>query len=261
LYSFILERGAESVEVKALPQTTQKRQLSLKWVELSNGDVRAADRGSDADRYGCTVAVAGSESYIESIRSFLVASMRADELISMTNVKSKALGVDVDYTQPVQLYCVSVGIPMQTSLNMYRLDFELRSGVVSFISGLNELPSLNKLKAGRVNGRRLVNEYRQTIYNDNAGGFSVAGVTDNGQRVFEGVFWFYPAEMRQVLTFQRLTRSNHFDMPAIAGVDFPFGQESGSTGLKARLREVSGVQGDSVIYQAKLVFVEAVNVN
>lgn len=225
-------------------------EFSYDWYMLGNGKYKAADRGSDYDHYLCDLRTHGKEDAIEILYTYL---SNGGEMV-LTDIKVPIFGNNVDYTQPINVVMEDLKIIEQTDFRAFDINFTVRLVDCVFNDYTLAIPTLNLLRSGYEKGD-VYSHVTVPSYNRNNQTYNRRNITKG---TFEGVFTFNYNDMAQLLHFQRVNRTLPFTMPTIAGVDYPFGQLNGNTGLTAKLYSVSNVKeiSQSTLYTAKLKFVQ-----
>ena len=211
-------------------------QLALTWTQLSSGNYVCTDRGYLSDKYECNIQFYGTEITINDIINMFETN-RENPVVSNRffvtdfNSTEHIFGEDVNYNSPISSYpsyngllcnVMSIDQRAQRSWKGFGLSMRLAAVSPSFV-GSGSLPHLRFLDVTyQADAEYTNNHYRS--YRNNF--YNLDSDSDIGK--FTGTFTLTNNEMAQLRSYIRTQRGSTISLPAISGVQYPFGRKSGS---------------------------------
>jgi hypothetical protein len=247
-------------EIKILPGFDSGIILSYNLISLSNGNYSSIDRGSTCDKYKCTIKTKGDKDYIDSIVEFIQIA-REDGYrfkLSSFNDSETIFGANVDYSDPIVVAILDMGMINQKKLNRYELEitFEINDTSLLTFNGEGSLPVLNCL------GPKYTSD---TTWNYNTGTsyqqihYISDHISDAGY--FKGKFTLTRSEMLELREFYRQQRGEVFQLTTslIKGVDNLFGTRGTSFPVNVRIKKIKETYKSVNLYYVNIEFYEEVN--
>jgi len=216
---------------KVLPTFKPKTTLGIKWVELSDGNFCAVDRGADSDVYEADITLAGQEGVIQNFFTMLQTTRAAGQYyfnITSFNSGEYIFGADIDYTATIPATVVKLGKKVQTSCDAYTLSMTLRATSLSF-TGSATMPTLKPLVGYDGNAT-----YTLDTRDSYDGSMRYADLDrDAGQ--FTATYRLTDTEMKNLRRYIATQRSTAFNVASINGVLYPWGNRSATFPLNVKI--------------------------
>jgi hypothetical protein len=229
---YIAGTGITPFQLNILPGFKPETELALKWIQTSNGNYYATDRGASSDVYNCSISTYGKEDEINNFLNEIESNRLSDSHIFAMygfNSGEKIFGADIDYSGYLGVTIIEISDRVQKTWKGFRLDLKLRSLSPSFI-GTASFPSLLHLDIGYTGTARLaVNKF-----DSYTGSFTYADDESN-TGIFEGTFFFTDTEMKNARRYIATQRGSNFTISGINGVTYPFGPTRGTFPITAKL--------------------------
>ena len=217
--------GITPFNAKVKPDFRPMTELALSWRQLSSGNWRATDRGTDADRYGADIRLYGTETNINQFLTELEVNRASGShvlLLSGFNATEHIFGADVDHSVQISATVTELGRRAQRTWKGFGVSLKLVAHSPAFV-GTPSLPVFRCLQWG-YKGAASFSVNKIESYK---GAFTY---TDRGADVglFEGEFEMTDAEMRDFRRYIAGIRGATISISAIDGVDNPFGPRRAS---------------------------------
>lgn len=226
-----------TIELKILPKFEVETTIALNWIQVSNGNWYASDRGSSCDTYETVIKTYGKEPVINTLLEQFELNRLSDNhviLLSNFNSAEKIFGADIDYSGTLSCTILNNPEKNQNTWKGFGLDLRLRLlnlSEESFI-GSSSFPSLKYLDIGYTG----ISKTNVNKYDTYTGSFSYADDETN-TGIFEGTFLLSDTEMKNFRRFAATQRGSSFSLTGINGVTYPFGPNRGTYPLTVKMIE------------------------
>jgi hypothetical protein len=224
--------GIIPFELNILPGFKPETELALKWIQTSNGNYYATDRGESSDIYNSSISIYGKENVINNCIEQFESNRLSDDhilLLSELNEGEKIFGADVYHSGEIQATILTISDRIQKTWKGYKLDLTLRHLSPSFVESAS-FPSLLHLDIGYTGTAKVA----LNKFDSYAGTFTYADDQSN-TGIFEGAFFFTDTEMINARSYIRTQRGGNFTITNISGVTYPFGPTRGTYPITAKL--------------------------
>jgi len=218
--------GITAYRARIKPGFKPDTQLALSWVQCADGNYKATDRGTTVDYYETEFDLYAKEDEINQFISAVYNNRDYDtNYFNMSQFESTEhiFGEDVDHSGTISVTILEISDIKQGSWKTRGISVRARALSPSF-TGSSSLPTLRCLDIGYNTAMDNTN----VKYDSYTGNFSYLDrEADVG--LFTGVFTFSIADMRSMRRYLTAERGNTISIPAMHGVDFPFGPYRNST--------------------------------
>lgn len=223
---YISGDGITTYRARIKPGFKVNTVLSLNWIQTSDGNFKCTDRGSTVDYYEAEIDLIAKEEEINQFVSAVYNNRFYDSNhFSMSGFESTehVFGEDVDHSGAIDVTVLEVSNISQPSWKVRSVTAKVRALSPSFV-GTASLPVLRCLDIG----------YNVNIENTNVKYDSYTGAFTYLDReadvgLFEGVFTLSIEDMRSIRRYLTIERGGDIIIPAIHGVEYPFGPYRSST--------------------------------
>jgi len=212
--------GIASYMVRIKPNFKVDTRLALNWIQASNGQYKATDRGYTSDIYEAEFTIRAKEeevnNFIDAVHDNREAETNYFQLSGFESTEH-IFGEDVDYSSPIDVTVLEVSGVKQPFWKTREIKVKTRALSPNF-TGSPSLPSLNCLGIGyETKTDRTITKY-DSYYGD----FSYLD-RESDVGVFVGTFMFTIDEMRAIRRYIATQRDATISIPSIGGVEYPFG--------------------------------------
>ena len=223
---YISGTGISTYRVRIKPDFKPSTTLALSWVQCADGNFKATDRGTSVDVYETEFNLYAKEEEINQFVNAVYSNRTAGVChFSLSGFESTEhiFGEDVDHTGSIDVTILDISDIKQGSWKVRGITVKARALSPTFIGS----PSLPTLKSLDIGYGEAVNRTIEK-YDSYTGAFSyIDRACDTG--VFTGTFLFSLADMRAMRRYIATERGDTISIPAIHGVEYPFGPYRNST--------------------------------
>lgn len=247
--------GITTFTPKILIGFTPILELALKWVQASDGNYYASDRGLSSDQYGSEIQIAGKEDVIDNFIT-QYNNNRGSFVINLSNFNlgEHIFGEDIDYSHSPYLRAnMELSDKVQKSWKGFTLPIKLNL-IDKFFTGSSSLPDLKTLSIGYSANTK----YRINIMDSYTGSFTYQDdESENG--IFTGIFIFSNSGMKSLRRFYSTQRGSSFTLTEISGVTYPFGVNRGTFPFGVKIIEMKDQgQISPNLWKARLKLAEVI---
>jgi hypothetical protein len=214
-----------TLKVVFAPEINTRYSFLDDFIELSDGNVKAIDRGAASDIYESLVTIYGTETYVKSITDEIETARQAGTnsfVIDQIIAGQELFGADIDYSSGVTCTIAdSMPFQVQGSLKGFGVKLRLRAVSPTF-TGSASIPTLYPLvgyTSGVADTLNRYDTYDGTwVYADRR--------TDAGE--FTANYEFDTADMKALRRYIATQRGGDYTISALQGVQYPFGFRTNS---------------------------------
>lgn len=216
--------GITSFTVKLKPDFTVLTSFAIRWVQSSANTWKYSDRGAAEDIYESDISIYGTETTINTFIDWIEANRTYPsnvlQLSGFTDTEH-IFGENVNHGGTVNANIVKYEKTVQNSWKGFGLNIRIRALSPAF-TGTTTFPALTNLQIGYdANSEFTLNSissYNNTFtYQEH----------DCDTGTFTGTFTFTLTEIQGLRNYIRVNRGDQFILPAIAGIEYPFGKRRG----------------------------------
>jgi hypothetical protein len=193
---------------------------ALEWVEVSDGNYKAVDRGASQDVYQASFRIYKTEAavntFIDEIEANRIAGSNEITLSTFASTEH-IFGADVDYSGNITATVLEIKDRKQSSWKGFSVQVKVQAISPSF-TGSATFPDLEYLEVGYV-GDSSVPINKMDTYD---GTFAYAD-RDAGAGMFTGTFTLSDTNMKNLRRYLASQRGAAFNLTGINGVTYPFG--------------------------------------
>jgi hypothetical protein len=195
--------------------------IALSWFETFDGNIRATDLTSAADKYQSIVTTYGTESYINNIITSLNdCRTKGYMYLSSFADNEKIFGENIDYSGLfISALFVGYNKRKKTSMNGYGLDIGLKLHKPTFVNyGTFNFATASAVSFNYDADKEInINNYDTNTGDD----YSYDKDADIGYLKY--TVNLNTTQYIQLLNYQRTIRGSTFELPPIPGITYPFG--------------------------------------
>lgn len=237
---YITGDGITTFLVKVKPDYKVESKIALRWVQTSDGNYSAVDRGFNADTFESTVTLIGKQDYIEQFINAVEANRNYDTFhftLSGFEENENIFGHGIDHSSPLDVTVLKISDVQQKEWKVWQITCTLRLLSPSLESVTAIFPVLKHIDTNI----KKVLDYSVNKYDTYYGNYTYLDrEADAG--VIEINFFLCNNEVKQLKRlYYNDVRGGTYTVTAdkVPGVSYPFGSTRPTWPINVKILELN----------------------